>query len=106
MVYKHDINWRSPTYASAAVTGAGQVTVRLNDVEKDGLVLKPPFNARAETNCAELNMKTPRTCAYAELQFDDAGATWVNATVALGAAKDSVLLPAPPPAGSRTVVAS
>merc|ERR1712228_1149648 len=54
MVYNHPINWRSPTYASAAQTGAGQVTVWLNDVTDAGLVLKEPANAKTEPDCAAL----------------------------------------------------
>merc|ERR1712036_55525 len=76
IVYKQPINWRSPTYASAKATGPGQVTVQLNDVPAAGLVLKPPFNAIAENGgCPALNAKTPRTCAWAELQFNDVGKT-------------------------------
>eukprot|EP00928_Gymnodinium_smaydae_P041597 TRINITY_DN2812_c0_g1_i1.p1 TRINITY_DN2812_c0_g1~~TRINITY_DN2812_c0_g1_i1.p1 ORF type:complete len:556 (+),score=67.35 TRINITY_DN2812_c0_g1_i1:229-1668(+) len=106
MVYKHDINWRSPTYSSAVVSGEGEVTVTLNDVTDAGLTLKEPFNARAERGCAALNAKTPRTCAYAELQFDDDAKSWVNATVSIGTAKSTLVLRAPAPAGSRTVLST
>merc|ERR1711908_142100 len=48
MVYKQPLNWRSPTYASAHLTGTGAVTVTLNDVTDEGLVMKAPFNAKTE----------------------------------------------------------
>merc|ERR1712217_967819 len=79
IVYQQNTVWRSPTYASAKETGTGQVTVQLNDVTPAGLVLKPPFNIRAKP--------VPGTCAWAELQFNDAKNTWVNATVSIGADK-------------------
>lgn len=103
--YKKPINWRSPTYASAKATGPGEVTVELNDVEA-GLVTKPPFNLRAEKDCAGLNAKTPRTCAWAELQFNDAGKTWMNATVSIHANRKSLVLSAEPPSGASGIIAS
>merc|ERR1719453_573550 len=42
IVYNQPINWRSPTYSSAVVTGSGEVTVWFNDVLDAGLVIKPP----------------------------------------------------------------
>jgi sialate O-acetylesterase len=107
IVYGQNIVWRSPTYASAKATGPGQVTVQLNDVTPAGLVLKPPFNIRAEgANCPALNAKTPGTCAWAELQFNDAKNTWVNATVSIGADKKTMILAATPPAGASAITAS
>lgn len=104
--YKKPINWRSPTYASAKATGLGEVTVELNDVEDAGLVMKPPFNLRAESDCASLDAKSPRTCAWAQLQFNDANKTWVNATVSIHANKKSMVLTAKPPKSSSNVISS
>merc|ERR1712232_241892 len=104
--YKKAINWRSPTYASAKATGLGEVTVELNDVEDAGLVMKPPFNLRAESDCAGLDAKSPRTCAWAQLQFNDVGKTWVNATVSIHANKKSMVLTAKPPKSSSNVISS
>merc|ERR1712217_570730 len=106
MVYKHPLNWRSPTYSSARLTGAGTVTVTLNDVIDAGLKMKDAFNLQTAGNCAALNAKTPRTCAYAELQFDDVARTWVNASVSIGADKKTIILTASSPAGSKTVLAT
>jgi len=81
--------------------------VQLNDVLEAGLVLKPPFNALAENGgCPALNAKTPRTCAWAELQFNDANKTWSNATVSIGADKKTMILEATPPAGASAIIAS
>jgi len=104
--YKQPINWRSPTYASAKATGTGEVTVELNDVTQAGLVLKPAFNLKAENDCTGLNAQTPRTCAWAELQFDDVNQTWVNATVAIHADKKSMVLTAELPTGASGIIAS
>merc|ERR1712039_786879 len=107
LVYGHQIMWRSPTYASAKATGPGTVVVEFNDVTDAGLVLKPPFNAKAEKGgCAALDAKTPRTCAWAELQFNDAKQSWVNATVSIGTDKKTIVLQATPPAGATKVTAS
>jgi len=106
MVYNQPINWRSPTYASAVTTGAGEVTIWLNDVPTAGLTLKDPFNAKTAGDCAALNAKMPRSCAYAELQFDDPSKSWVNATVNLGADKRTLVLSATPPQSSNRVLAS
>lgn len=100
------ITWRSPTYASAMATAPGEVTVELHDVGGAGLVSKPPFNLLAESDCAGLNAKAPRTCAWAELQFDDADRTWVNASVTVHSNKMSMVLTAEPPAGADGIVAS
>merc|ERR1711957_451793 len=84
-------------------------TVELRDVTEAGLVLKPAFNARAESDCAGSNLKSPRTCAWAELQFDDANRTWVNATVRISANKKSMVLNAEydwGDAGAGSVIAS
>jgi sialate O-acetylesterase len=106
IVYNQPINWRSPTYASAVATGLGEVTVWLNDVLDAGLVLKAPANAKTAGNCTALNAKAPRTCAWAELQFNDPASTWVNATVAVGADKKTMVLKATPPASATEIVAS
>eukprot|EP00440_Ansanella_granifera_P053408 gb/GFBE01057896.1/.p1 GENE.gb/GFBE01057896.1/~~gb/GFBE01057896.1/.p1 ORF type:complete len:540 (+),score=109.79 gb/GFBE01057896.1/:1-1620(+) len=106
IVYHRAINWRSPSYASAKVSGSGKLTVRLNDVTAAGLALKDPFNAKTAGDCAELNAKTPRTCAWAELQFNDSAKSWVNASVGLGDDKMTMVLSAPPPAGATAIIAS
>merc|ERR1712046_437219 len=64
------------------------------------------MGARAEkggTDCPALNAKTPRTCAWAELQFNDAQETWVNATVSLSADKKSMVLAATAPVGATAI---
>lgn len=106
IVYNHQINWRSPTYSAAVMSGAGEVTVWLNDVTDAGLTLKDPFNLKTAGNCTALNAKTPRTCVVAELQFDDAAKSWVNATVSIGVEKNTMILAAAPPAKSTRVLAS
>merc|ERR1719272_2046249 len=114
IVYNQPINWRSPTYASAIATGAGEVTVWLNDVTDAGLVLKAPANVKTEhvhvhsktDDCAALNAKVPRTCAWAELQFNDASMTWVNASVTVGSDKMTMVLTAIPPTGATGIMSS
>eukprot|EP00440_Ansanella_granifera_P036161 gb/GFBE01039235.1/.p1 GENE.gb/GFBE01039235.1/~~gb/GFBE01039235.1/.p1 ORF type:complete len:533 (+),score=95.89 gb/GFBE01039235.1/:1-1599(+) len=106
IVYRKDINWRSPSYASATAAGLGKLIVRLHDVTEAGLTLKDPFNAKAVKNCNELNKKTPRTCAWAELQFNDAAKTWVNASVGLGDDKLTMVLSATPPASASAIIGS
>jgi sialate O-acetylesterase len=107
IVYNQPINWRSPTYASAVATGAGEVTVWFNDVPDEGLVIKAPFNAQTEPDCAALNAKVPRTCAWAELQFNDAAKTWVNATVSIGAHNKTIILTVQEvPTGANEILAS
>merc|ERR1712061_571729 len=108
IVYKQKSVWRSPTYASAKETRTlGKIIVQLNDVTPAGLVLKMPFNIRAEgTNCPALNAKAPRTCAWAELQFNDAQNSWINATVSIGDDKKTMVLEAPAPSGATAVIAS
>lgn len=106
IVYNKPLNWRSPTYASALASGAGELTVWLNDVTDAGLVLKAPANLKNEADCDALDAKTPRTCAYAELQFDDDNRSWVNATVGVGANKMTMVLTANPPTGATRIVAS
>merc|ERR1712232_1062687 len=71
-----------------------------------GLVLKPPFNANDEKDCVTADAKTPRTCAWAELQFDDPKKTWVNATVSVHADKKSMVLKASVPKGASLPIAS
>jgi sialate O-acetylesterase len=117
IVYGQPINWRSPTYASAAATTIGtatnaatttsvtSVTVTLNDVE-GGLVLKDAFNYHTAGDCAALNAKTPDSCAWASIQFDDAARSWVNATVGLTADKKAIVLGATAPAGATKAVAT
>jgi sialate O-acetylesterase len=87
IVYKKPLNWRSPTYASAFETGRGEVTVWLNDVTAGnadvGLVIVPAANAKSEPDCLGTNAKVPRTCAWAELQFNDVNKTWTNASVSI-----------------------
>ena len=83
IVYEQGINWRSPTYASAVQTAAGEVTVWLKDVLAAGLTLKPPFNQKTSGDCAAANKKAPGSCAWASIQFDDSANSWVNATVTL-----------------------
>merc|ERR1712151_494418 len=68
--------------------------------------MKDAFNLKTAGNCTTLNAKTPLTCAYAELQFDDTAKTWVNATVSIGSDKKTMVLTASPPAGSKRVLAS
>jgi len=106
MVYHQAINWRSPTYSSAKATGLGEVTVWLNDVTDAGLTLKPPANAKDEPDCVALNAKVPRTCAWADLQFNDPKLSWVNASVAVGADKMTMVLTATPPIGATGIIGS
>merc|ERR1712032_952210 len=78
----------------------------MGDVTDAGLVLKPPANAEHERDCAALNAKIARTCAWAELQFNDANLSWVNASVAIGADKMTMVLSAVPPSGATGIIAS
>lgn len=105
IVYGQEVNWRSPTYASAKATGSGSVTVALNDVE-GGLVLKDAFNLHTAGDCVALNAKVPDTCAWAKIQFDDAAGSWVNATVGLTADTKAIVLTATPPAGATKPIAT
>lgn len=109
--YGQAIAWQSPTYASAAAGGAlGSLTVSLKDVPSAGLATIPiPYNILNNNgvNCTALDAQYgANTCAGAALQFDDAGASWVAATVALDASAQKIVLTAPPPAGATKVVAS
>jgi len=106
LVYSQPINWRSPTYESAYVTGIGVLAIWLNDVTDAGLALKVPANAKTAGDCAVLNAKKKNTCAWAGLQFNDAAMTWVNATVEIGPLKKSMVLRALPPTGATTIIAS
>ena len=111
IVYGQKINWRSPTYASAhatpidAAAGSTSVTVSLNDVE-GGLVLKDAFNLGTAGDCTAQNAKTPDSCAWASVQFDDAARSWVNATVGLSSDKTAIELFAAAPAGATKAVAT
>ena len=107
MVYSKPVNWRSPTYASAEETGSGEVTVSLHDVLDAGLTLKIPFNLRtAGRRCLAANNRTPQTCAWSSIQFDDASKTWVNATVSLSADRNRMVLTAPSPSGATNAIAT
>lgn len=106
MVYGRDVNWRSPTYASAVQSKHGELTAQLNDVVGEGLVLKGAHNAVTAGDCTALNAKIPLTCAWAALQFDDQGRSWVNASIALSVDGRSMVLKAAPPAGATRIVAS
>ena len=113
IVYKQAVNWRSPTYASgkegSPSLGLVSVTVTLNDVPTEGLVLKPAANARTApaATCATENEKMPGSCAWASIQFDDPPhGSWVNATVALTADKKGMTLTAKPPVGARSAIGS
>ena len=102
------INWRSPTYASGSQNFPDTVTVWLHDVLEAGLVIKEapnlPANAAA---CPGLNAKAPYTCAWAAIQFNDKAATWVNASVSLGAEKQTLVLVAEAvPTGATKAVAT
>ena len=94
--------WKSPSYAGAAA-GAGTATITLSDVSAAGLVLLPSANA-GTVNCTD--PKIAGSCAWAALQFDDAARSWVNASVALTADAQGIVLAAPPPAGATKVVAT
>lgn len=100
ITYGQAAPWLSPSYKSA-VGGAASATVALNDVGAAGLVALPSANA-GTVNCTA----SAGSCAWAALQFDDAAKTWVNATVSLTADAQSVVLAAPPPAGSTKVIAT
>jgi len=102
MVYAKKINWRSPRYASAKQTGPGQVRVTLADVQA-GLVMNTAPNSNALPHCDAWNAATPRTCAWAELQFNDELKSWVNATVSLTSDKVGMVLSAPVPHGATEV---
>jgi sialate O-acetylesterase len=106
LVYNHPINWRSPTYAAAVETALGEVTVWLNDVMDDGLVLKAAANAKTAGDCKKLNAQKARTCVYSELQFNDPARTWVDATVSIGSDKKTIVLTATPPSGATCAIAS
>ena len=108
IVYNKGINWRSPTYASGSQNFPDTVTVWLHDVLEAGLVIKEapnlPANAAA---CPGLNAKAPYTCAWAAIQFNDKAATWVNASVSLGAEKQTLVLVAEAvPTGATKAVAT
>jgi hypothetical protein len=104
-----NLNWRSPTYASAKVmldfSRSSVVEVTLNDVE-DGLVLKDAFNFHTAGDCVQQNAKIPDSCAWASIQFDDSAHTWVNATVSLSSDTKSMVLTAATPAGATKAVAT
>ena len=106
IVYEKGINWRSPTYAAAAQTGSGEVTVWLHDVLDAGLVLKDPHNIHTAGDCTKANQKAPGSCAWASIQFDDSAKSWVNATVALTSDKQGMVLSASPPSGAKNAVAT
>ena len=106
IVYDKGINWRSPTYAAAAQTGSGEVTVWLHDVLDAGLVLKDPHNIHTAGDCTKANQKAPGSCAWASIQFDDSAKSWVNATVALTSDKQGMVLSASPPSGAKNAVAT
>lgn len=99
--YGQAVVWKSPTYASAAVSGPASVTVTLHDVTPAGLQLLPPANLPT-VNCDQQK----GNCAWAALQFNDAGKTWVNASVSLGPSKQTLVLSAAAPAGATAPVAS
>ena len=98
--YKKSVTYKSPSFASAQL-GAASATITLNDVTPAGLVLLPSANA-GTVNCTA----SKGTCAWAALQFDDPANSWVNASVALTADAQGMVLSAPPPAGSSKVTAS
>jgi len=58
--------------------------------------------------CAKANAGNPHTCASAAVQFNDASSSWADATVALSAdAQKLVLTPvAAAPAGATAIVAT
>ena len=99
--YGKSMPWKSPSYASATPTSASSVTVTLNDVTPSGLVLLPSANV-GTLNCTA----SAGVCAWAALQFDDSGKSWVNATVSLTSDSQGLVLTAPPPSGSTKVTAS
>ena len=76
-------------------------TIKLNDVTPAGLLLRPIAN-EGTVNCTTSN----GVCAWASLQFDDAAATWVNATLAISGDNQGVVLTAEAPSGSTKVVAT
>jgi len=104
IVYGEKVAWRSPTYKAASVAqgtdGSVAVTVSLNDVESEGLVILPSHNAGTVTPslCAQYTLG----CAGAVVQFDN-GAV-VNATVSLTANAQGMVLSAPKPAGASKAV--
>ncbi len=97
--YKKRLTWKSPSYKSAAAGADGaSATIALNDVTPAGLALRPSANA-GTLDCA----RSAGVCAWAALQFNDSKGSWVNATVALTADGQGMLLAAPPPAGATAV---
>jgi sialate O-acetylesterase len=106
IVYEKGINWRSPTYQSAEQTGVGEVTVWLRDVLEAGLTLKTPFNLHTAGDCTALNAKTPQSCAWSSIQFDDPARSWVNATVSLSRDRMAIVLTATPPDGAGGALAT
>eukprot|EP00418_Pyrodinium_bahamense_P085379 CAMPEP_0179051066 /NCGR_PEP_ID=MMETSP0796-20121207/21055_1 /TAXON_ID=73915 /ORGANISM="Pyrodinium bahamense, Strain pbaha01" /LENGTH=532 /DNA_ID=CAMNT_0020747599 /DNA_START=60 /DNA_END=1658 /DNA_ORIENTATION=- len=101
VVYGRAISWRSPTYASAMEISEGELIVWLNDVTDAGLVLRPAHNANP--GCADLG---PYACGWASLQFNDPVRSWVNASVAIGSDKMTMVLRATPPVGATDIIAS
>lgn len=99
--YKQPITWKSPSYASVSSTTANSATIKLNDVTPAGLLMRPSAN-EGTVNCTS----SKGVCAWASLQFDDAAATWVNATLAISGDNQGVVLTAEPPSGSSKVVAT
>lgn len=100
IAYGKSALWKSPAYASATAD-ASSATITLTDVTSGGLVLLPSANV-GTVDCT----KSAGQCGWASLQFNDAAATWVNATVSLTADAKGIVLTAPPPAGSSAVVAT
>ena len=111
IVYQKPIAWRSPSYAYAVSPANGVLTIWLNDVTPAGLVqINEPYNLPglgAGVNCTALNQAYgDGTCAWAALQFNDAAASWVNATVSIAPSAQQMVLTAPPPTGSTAIIAS
>ena len=74
-------DWRSPSYESSKVLSSTDVVVNLKDVPETLEIYDIPPNSlfASPEACAALNQKTPRTCAYAEVTFDNGIS--VNASV-------------------------
>jgi len=106
ITYGKTLNWRSPSYRSAAPLNSTALLVTLSDTGSGSLTLLPSAANNQYVNCSEENAQAGLTCAWGALQFDDPARTWVNATVGLSSDGQALLLQAPSPQGSSKIVAS
>jgi len=74
-------DWKSPSYESSKIVSSTDVVVTLKDVPKTLEIFDVAPNSldASYEACLELNKATPRTCAYAEIKYDNGVS--VNASV-------------------------